>query len=496
MSQRNKLVLNTITPVAFQVITIICGFILPRLFIQEYGSNVNGLINSITQFLAVISFLELGLGSVIQSALYGPLARNDSEKISAIITSGQKFFRRIAYILLGYIIVLMFFFPFIIEDQFEWWYTALLIFAISISTFSQYYFGIIDRLLLNADQKGYIQYTVQIVTLLINTIACIVLIRFGVSIQIVKITTSIIYLARPLVIRAYINKHYHINRKFEYAKEPITQKWNGIAQHVAFVVLDNTDTLVLTVFSSLANVSIYAVYNMIVYGIKQLLTASIGGVQALLGNLIALGEKERINAVFGALEFAIHTIVVLVFTCTGVLIVPFVMVYTKGVADINYIQPTFAVLLVCAHAFHCLRLPYNIAILAGGHYKQTQSNYIISAIINVVVSIVAVYFYGLVGVALGTLIAMGYQTIWMAIYDSKNIVNWPIKKFIKQCLVDCVEIILIILATSWITIIDITYLAWFIMAIKVFSIALVIVMTISLFLYKEQCKLIFKHFFR
>ena len=61
-------------------------------------------------------------------------------------------------------------------------------------------------------------------------------------------------------------------------------------------------------------------------------------------------------------------------------------------------------------------------ILAGGHYKQTQNNYIIAALINIVVSVLAVKKWGLVGVAIGTLIAMFYQTIWMAIYDSKNLI--------------------------------------------------------------------------
>ena len=59
-------------------------------------------------------------------------------------------------------------------------------------------------------------------------------------------------------------------------------------------------------------------------------------------------------------------------------------------------------------------MPYNILILAAGHYKQTQSNYIIAMILNIVVSIATVKMWGLVGVAIGTLIAMAYQTVWMA----------------------------------------------------------------------------------
>ena len=72
---KKKLALNTVTSLSLQIITIICGFITPRLFLSAYGSEVNGLVQSVTQFLGVISFLELGIGQVIQSELYKHLYR-------------------------------------------------------------------------------------------------------------------------------------------------------------------------------------------------------------------------------------------------------------------------------------------------------------------------------------------------------------------------------------------------------------------------------------
>ena len=77
-----KLKLNTITSLIYEVIAIISGFILPRIIMGEYGSSINGLVNSITQFISIISFLELGVGKVVQSSLYKPLAEHDHEQIS------------------------------------------------------------------------------------------------------------------------------------------------------------------------------------------------------------------------------------------------------------------------------------------------------------------------------------------------------------------------------------------------------------------------------
>lgn len=139
-SQRGRrLRLNTISSLANQMITVICGIILPRLILVTYGSEVNGLINSITQFLQMISFLELGVGAVVQASLYKPLAKRDTVFVSQIMASAQKFFSKLATILLIYVVVLMIGYPFVAEQDFGWGYTALMIAVISFSSFAQYF---------------------------------------------------------------------------------------------------------------------------------------------------------------------------------------------------------------------------------------------------------------------------------------------------------------------------------------------------------------------
>lgn len=486
-----KLALNTVSSLALQVVSVICGFILPRLILETFGSDVNGLVNSITQFLGVITLLDLGVGAVVQSALYKPLADNDTNMISKIYVSANKFFRRLAEILLVYVVLLMIFYPMLVNKSFGHMYTALLIAAICISSFAQYYFGIVNSLLLNADQRGYIQYVAQIITLILNTFACYIIIKLGASIQIVKLTTSLIFLLRPLFLVFYVKKHYSIDKKITYTEEPIKQKWNGMAQHFASYVLNGTDNIVLTMFSTLGNVSIYSVYNVVIIGVKNALLSVTNGFQSLIGEMLAKKETMKLNAFFGFVEWFLHTGTTLVFGCTGVLIVDFVRVYTYGINDADYIQPLFAVLITIANAGHCLRLPYNILILAAGHYKQTQSNYIIAMILNIVVSIATVKMWGLVGVAIGTLIAMAYQTVWMAKYDSKNIICWPFKNFLKQCGVDAITVIIASLATFKIPMLSVSYVSWFLLAIEAFGIWLIISIVINTIFYRERVLSIF-----
>lgn len=103
MQRKKRLIYNTISSLMFQIATIVCGFILPRLILKAYGSEVNGLVNSIMQFLAIISFLELGVGVVVEATLYKPLADKDSNKVSMIIASANKFFSKIGFILIFYV---------------------------------------------------------------------------------------------------------------------------------------------------------------------------------------------------------------------------------------------------------------------------------------------------------------------------------------------------------------------------------------------------------
>ncbi len=489
MEERKKrLAYNTFSSLFFQVATVVCGFILPRLILSSYGSDVNGLVNSISQFLGVISFLELGVGAVVQSSLYKPLAENDEVQISRIIKSANRFFRTIAAVLLCYVIILVTFYPRFTKQTFDYAYTATLIVAMSLSSFAQYYFGIVNRILLTADQRGYIQCNAQTAAVVLNTLSCFILIRSGASIQVVKLATSLIFLLQPFSIYLYVRRHYCINHRISYTTEPINQKWNGIAQHVAAVVLEGTDIVILTLFDSLVSVSIYSVYYLVVNGVKQLFQSLTHGVQSLMGDLWARGEKKELRELFGWTEWLIHTGTVFLFGVTAIAIVPFVKVYTLGVNDADYSQPLFAVLLVAAHAGHCLRLPYNILILAVGHYRETQSNYIIAAVMNVVISVMTVSRFGLIGVAVGTLAAMCYQTIWMAVYDSRHLIDWPIKKFFRQLAVDILTVAVMVLATWNIEMQNVSYWAWILYAFIVSMISIGIIVIMNMIFYRERMK--------
>ena len=55
---------NFVSALLAQFVHIIYGLVVPRIILGSFGSNVNGLVSSINQFLSFITLLEGGLGAV------------------------------------------------------------------------------------------------------------------------------------------------------------------------------------------------------------------------------------------------------------------------------------------------------------------------------------------------------------------------------------------------------------------------------------------------
>lgn len=485
-----KAIKNIISSVFQQIITFICGLIVPRAIIGTFGSSVNGLISSITQFLSYITLLEAGIGPVIKAALYKPIAKKDRYEIEKILKASQRFFRVISGIFIIYLIFLCFVYPLIVENQFDYMFTVSLILIISISTFAEYFFGMVYKLYLQAEQKTYVTSIIQSTTTILNAILILVLIKFNTSIQIVKLVSAFVFVLRPIVQNIYVRKKYNINFKEVKEKYDLKQKWDGLAQHIAAVVHNNTDVAVLTIFSNTAEISVYTVYLFVIRGVKNIVQAFTGGVDASFGDMIAKGEKEQLNKSFKTYEVFYFSIITIVYIVTMIMILPFVKVYTEGITDVNYYRPTFGILLILAELFWSIRLPYSSITLAAGHFKETRKGAWAEAFLNLTISIVLVFKFGIIGVAIGTLIAMLIRTIEFIYHTSKYILERSKWEALKKIALLIIEIILIVPLGMYICSkynID-SYITWCIMATIVAIIVAIIIITINGLMYRKDVK--------
>lgn len=485
-----KAIKNIISSLLQQVITIICGLILPRAIIGTYGSNVNGLVSSITQFLAYITLLESGIGPVIKSVLYQPIANKNKNEVEKILKSAQKFFNVISYIFVVYLIALCFLYPTLVNTEFGTGYTISLILIISISTFAEYFIGMIYKLYLQAEQKTFITANIQSVTTILNTILCVVLIKFGANIQIVKLVSAFIFVLRPIIQNIYVKKKYNINLKNVNEKYELKQKWDGLAQHIAAVIHNNTDITLLTIFTTTAEVSVYSVYLFVVKGVKNVVQALTGGIDASFGDMYAKNEQENLNKSFKLYEWFYFSVITIIFTCTLCLILPFVQVYTKGITDADYYRPIFAYLIVISEYMWAIRLPYSSIILAVGHFRETQKGAWVEAITNIVISLVLVIKFGIIGVAIGTLIAMIIRTIEFMYYSAKNILKRKQIYAYMHLIITIIETAIIFFVVRLIVkgIVFTSYIIWVKYAIIVAMNATIITIVINCLLYRKETR--------
>lgn len=484
-----KAIINMISSLLLQIVMIISNLIIPVSIIKSFGSNVNGLITSITQFLAYITLLESGFGPVVKSILYKPIANGNKDEIERILKSSEKFFRTISYIFIVYICILCCVLPLVVSNEFNKLYTFSLVVIISISTFAEYYFGMTYKLYLQAEQKTYITSFIQIGTTVLNTIMIVVLIYFGKNIQIVKLASTIIFVFRPILQNMYVKKKYNINLKEVKEEYKIKQKWDGLAQHIASVIHNNTDAVVLTLFTNTVEVSVYSIYLLIVTGVKSVVQAFTGGVDASFGDMIAKNEKENLNRSFKTYEIFYFTLVTIIFSCTLILILPFVKVYTSGIIDANYYRPVFAYLIVISELMWTIRLPYSSITLAAGHFKETMKGAWIECGVNIILSIILVFKYGIVGVAIGTLVAMLIRTVEFVYHTNKYILERKQSESTIRFGIIAIQLIVVALLSKLLPTYEFTnYLIWIKYACMVLILTLIVVLPINIIVYKKDVK--------
>ena len=153
--------------------TAVCGLLLPRFVLSNYGSEVNGVIQSISQLLGYTILFEGGIGGVIRASLYKPIADNDEEAISDIFNNTKRFFYKMSLIFVVVAFVLCFGIKLIISTEFSALYVGTLTLILGLNTYFSYYFGISQEILMKADQKLYIVQFVQSITLVLNLILCL-----------------------------------------------------------------------------------------------------------------------------------------------------------------------------------------------------------------------------------------------------------------------------------------------------------------------------------
>ncbi len=433
---KRQLKLNSITSVITTLFTILNGLIVPKLILESYGSDMNGLTQSVTHFLSFANILDIGIASVAATALYKPLVNKDYAAISSVVAFSNKYFNLIAKLMAIYVLVLMMLSRIIISDKYPVTLLWALIAVIGMTVITQGVLGTAYKIVFISAQMGYVVNLLSMIAIFANTVFSVVFIKSGVSIIAVKAVPFTVYFIYYITIRKAAVKKYKLDHNVFCSDNPVKQKKNAVVQHIASVILNETDVMVLTMFSSLQNVSIYTVYNFVAGSLRTFIEGFFSGFQPLFGELLAKNDKDGLVKVFKQYEWILHFVAVNIFGSASVLITPFVMLYTKKTEDISYYHPVFGMFIVLASALICLRLPYTGLAFAAGKYKETQMLFITPMAVNVILSVIAVRKYNLWGIAAATCVAVVLQTVVLAGYAYKKILEMKFSTIFKQLAAD------------------------------------------------------------
>ena len=425
LSPRKKEVFLTVASnLLLQIVTAVCGFILPPLVIGTFGSSVNGMVSSITQFIAYLNIVEAGVGGASIAALYKPLALGDTAERNAILSATSKFYTRSGFLFTILILILAIVYPLLVGSQVDRLQSALMVLVLGITGAAEFFLIGKYRVLLTADKKVYVISLVQMCALILSTSFAVVFIKAGFGILVVKLVSALMFLARYLVLAFYVRLHYpKVNFHAEPDRQAISQSKNVLVHQIGALVVFNSPLVIITIFCSLKDASVYAVYSLIFNAVNLLLGAFSNGMQSFFGESLVTDSIERTRNIFARYETVYFAIEGWFYTMTYLLIMPFMKLYTKNMTDAQYMQPVLAVLFVFVGVLNNLRNPAVQLINAAGHFKKTQWRSVAEAVINVLGSIAGVMILGFKGVLFGSVCSGLYRGVDVLIYTSCHILK-------------------------------------------------------------------------
>lgn len=467
MKEKNNFEKNIVFSLLYQLLAACSSFILPQSFIKAYGSAINGSISTILQITSFWGLLEAGMGSVASVAFYKALAENAVYDLTTVRNTIRRYYRIIGGISVAICTLLSLVLPLLLKNGQTFSFNFELVIIISCGYFIQYYMGITSQLLLSAAYKAYINSIAQISALILNFGVSIVLIQCKADIRIIKLISAVVMLVRPIILGLYVRKKFTFSGDKTYDNTLMKQRWNNLGQSLAFYIHSQTDTIVIMLFLSVEDNSVYTLYIAVIAAIKTVISAITSNYNPIVGR--ACAERNVANTdmlkVFRRFVQTNSFLTNVLFAVTVILIVPFMRIYSVGF-DYNYIQPGFAICLCISEYLYLYRTPYNTLINVNGHFKETQISAFVEAGLNIALSVLLVNTIGLVGVAIGTAIAMAYRMVYSIIYVRKHLLAIPIIDIVKPVLLAAVTVagVAVIMTVVDLTVID-TYFAFVIAGI-------------------------------
>lgn len=420
-SRLKNLALSSSFGVVEQLLVYILSFVYRTIFLMILSKQYLGISGLFTNILQVFSLTELGIGSVIVYRLYKPIKEEDTELCHALMIFYKNIYQVIALVvfLLGCA-----FFPYlnnIIADTSnipEDINLTIIYWLFVLQNITSYLF-VYSQSLLVADQKNYvISFASSIYNIISTILKILILIAFkDYTYSLISgIISSIIY---NFLFSKYIKNKYkyiydgelRLDRK---QKNEIYKDTGSLMCHkIGYVVLNSTDSIILSKYIGVTVLGIYSNYSFISLAIDSILNKMLGSFVSTIGNLSLEKDIENRFNVYKHLLFINFWLVSFCTICFFTLVNPFISVWL----DRSYILGIETVIVIsCNLFFNSAGIINSVFINANGLFVMDKIRPLIQAVINLLFSVYLVKKIGLPGIFIGTLISNITTTWWRQPY--------------------------------------------------------------------------------
>ena len=476
----------------FTFITSALGFMQNKYFIQYMGLETLGMMKLFTQFLAYLNIIEMGLGSASAFALYKPLAEKNYKSTSIVVNTIEDIYNKIAILLMALGALCIPIIPFFMKistfsnEIYFYWILYVL------NTVLTYLF-IKYVILFTANQEFlYVRIVQSISKFLFQLLQIFCIIKYH-SFFVYIILLIIDNLTQWIFFRFHYKKKYSFivktKERFDEIKNDIKNLfWHKIGGLVVF----NTDLILISKFTSLEIVGIYASYQMIIQTLKTIVDILTNVLSPKIGTFIAQHNKTEIYESFKKFNI-FYCFIATIFTyCLYILINHFVILWLGRIILLS----NFTIKLICFNLWVNLFRWILEKFKEGTGFFDDIKSPILESIINLVISVGLGIKLGLDGVIIGTItsniiVILIYKPI--LVFERCFDKDW--KEYIKIYGNYFILVSISLLSLNFITKPFIqeninSWIEWIIYTIKISSISLVVVILVFL-LNKDFKKLFF-----
>lgn len=406
-SQNAKI--NSLITLITQFFKIIFGFLLQKIFIISLGVTYLGYNSVFTNILQMLNLADMGIGVAITSYLYKPLSENNTARIAAIMSIYKKLYSILGFVVLGIGLIVSIFLGTLIPDATcSILYLRILFYINLIGTASTYFLAY-KRTLLIADQKSYLTNIVDIIVYFIIAMIQLGLLLFAPNYIVYLILNIARNIISNIILSIRANKEYgYINEKpdkkliqeykpqiFQYVKDVFVSK-------IGAVVYYGTDNVILSVIKGSLLTGYLSNYTLITGQLNNIVTAILSSVQATFGNFINATDNKvdrlKMTDNYFCVNFCIGNFCMI---CFSLMAQPFVKLFFGEGMLLSF--STAMWLGVNLLLTFLIQLPSQVFVIYK-LFRYDRPIIIVSASLNIIISIVLVYRMEINGVLVGTFV--------------------------------------------------------------------------------------------